>query len=339
VKKYTSWLLRLIGPAILVYFLLTTDINKIVDNLRDLNWAPFLLSLALYPVFVVVKAWRWNMLMRELGMQAPPLGYSMILYMIGLFLGSATPGQSGDFIKAWYLRERGQPLAPALFSILLDRLFDFLIMALLSLLGLIAFLHLFPQQLQAPVEIATIGFALVIALMIPALMARRPRDWMMNLALRLSPRRVRPALERWRGQFASLDMRPTLMGNLLLATLGSATSTMARLWLLFRAFNIIIPIPALVSSMALISIIQALPISFSGVGVRDAILIAVLASYGYTRDQALSLSVLFLLINVEHILIGFLVSLRYPLGQTPPDASGAEMAELASGSEVRSPRG
>jgi len=265
-----------------------------------------------------VKAWRWNMLMRELCMQAPSLGYSMILYMIGLFWGSATPGQSGDFIKAWYLRERGQPLASGLFSILLDRLFDFLIMALLSLLGLIAFLHLFPEPLQAPIASATICFALAITLSIPALMARRPRDWLMARALRLAPRRAHAALGRWRDQFAGLDIRPGLMGSLLLATLCSATVTMVRLWLLFRALDITgVPIPALVSSMALIAILQALPISFSGVGVRDAVLIAVLASYGYGPDKALSLSALFLLVNMEHILIGFLVSLRYPLGSAP----------------------
>jgi uncharacterized protein (TIRG00374 family) len=324
-NKYIRWLIRLIGPAILIYFLLTTDINEIVSNLSDLRWGPFLLSLALYPVFVAVKAWRWNMIMDELGMQAPSLLYSMILYMIGLFLGSATPGQSGDFIKAWYLQERGQPLAPSLFSILLDRLFDFLIMALLSLLGLIAFLHLFPPQLQRPIAITTVGFALAIALLIPALMARRPRDWLMNRALRLTPRRARPPLERWRDQFSGLDIRPALMGKLLLATVCSATSTMVRLWLLFLALDLTnIPIAALVSSMALISILQALPISFSGVGVRDAILIAVLASYGYEPDKALSLSALFLLVNLEHLLIGFLVSLRYPLGSAPKNDSLVE---------------
>src|SRR4029450_1715915 len=244
------------------------DINAIARNLRDLRWAPFLLSLALYPVFVAVKAWRWNLLMRNLNMQAPPLGYSMILYMIGLFLGSATPGQSGDFIKAWYLRELGQPLAPGLFSILLDRLFDFLIMALLSLLGLIAFLHLFPQPLQRPIEVLTIGFAVAIGLMIPALMARRPRDWLLLQIVRLAPGRVRAAIERGRSQIAALDMRPALLGTLLLATLCSARSTMVLLWLLFRALDMAIPILVLVCSMALISNLQSLPISVSGVGIR-----------------------------------------------------------------------
>lgn len=323
--RYTRWLPRLIGPAILAYFLLTTDINKILVNLRGLRWAPVLLSLALYPIFVAVKAWRWNLLVRNLDMQAPPLGYSMILYMIGLFLGGATPGQAGDFIKAWYLRERGQPLAPAFFSILLDRLFDVLVMALLSLPGLIVLLRLFPHEWQAPIELITIGFAAAIGLMIPALMARRPRDWLLRATIRLTPPRVRAPLEGWRSQFATLELRAGLMGSLLLATLCSVPATMVRLWLLFQALDITIPIGALVSSMALISILQSLPISFSGVGVRDAVLIAVLASYGYTRDQALALSALFLLINIENIALGFLISLRYPLGRSgPTDAAEAQ---------------
>jgi uncharacterized protein (TIRG00374 family) len=254
----------------------------------------------------------------------------MLLYMIGLFLGGATPGQSGDFLKAWYLRERGQPLAPVLFSILLDRLFDFLIMALLSLLGLIALLPRLPPRLQGPVQIATIGFAAAIALVIPALMARRPREWLMTSALPALPGRARAPLERWRGQFATLDLRPLVLGQLLAATLCSASSTMARLWLLFLALGISIPLPALVSSAALISILQVLPISFSGVGVRDAILIALLASYGYGQDQALALSALFLLLNLEHILIGFLVSLRYVPGRPAPAGLASPPAAAAN---------
>src|SRR4029077_2683921 len=262
--RYARWVPRLIGPAILVYFLLTTDIARIVGNLRVLHWAPLLLSLALYPVMVGIKTWRWTVVMRSLGIQAPPLGASMNLYMIGLFLGGATPGQSGDFVKAWYLRERGQPLAPALFSILLDRLFDFLVMAMLSLVGLNAFLDRFPERLRAPIQGASVGLAAATALMIPVLMARRPRNWLVRQALRLAPRRIRASLERWRSQLDRPDAGPTLLGSLLLATACSAASTIARLWLLFSALDVGIPLPALVSSVALISVIQVLPISFAG---------------------------------------------------------------------------
>jgi len=320
------WLPRLIGPALLAYFLLITDLERLLVNLRGLTWWPLLLSLALYPIFLALKAWRWNLLLRNLNLEAPPLGYSMRLYMIGLFLGGATPGQSGDFIKAWYLRERGQPLAPALFSILLDRLFDLLVMALLSLPGVILFLPLLPPQFRAPVAVLTLGFAGAIALSIPALLARRPRDWLLTRTLRSTPRRVRAVLESWPRQFARLDLRPRLLAALLFATLCSVPATMLRLWLLFRALNMVIPLPALVSCMALVSVLQSLPISISGVGVRDAVLIGVLGGYGYGRGEALALSALMLLLNIENILLGFVASLRYPLGQRA--ASAAPAAEV-----------
>lgn len=327
-NKYTRWLLRLIGPALLIFFLWKSDLRSIIANFGSLRIAPLALSLALYPLFIAVKSWRWNLIMRELGMQEPPLGYSMALYMIGLFLGGATPGQSGDFIKAWYLRERGQPLAPALFSILLDRLFDFLIMALLGLVGLVAFLDVLPP----PLQIAAVAFAAAIILLTPLLMARRPRDWLMTRIVPLAPQRVRALIERWRDQFAGLSLRPALLAKLLLASAGSASSTILRIYLLFLALGLVnVPALAVVASTALISILQALPISVAGVGVRDAILIPVLARYHYAPEQALSLSALFLLLNVEHMLLGFLVSLRYPLGQAPPPDALAAAAQPGDG--------
>jgi uncharacterized protein (TIRG00374 family) len=329
-NKYLRWAIRLIGPALLIVFLRRSDFGQIVASLRGIVLWPLLLSLLLMPVFVAVKAWRWNLLMRELGMQPPSLGYSMALYTIGLFLGGTTPGQSGDFVKGWYLRDRGQPLAPALFSIVLDRLFDFLVMAVLALLALLDLLSAFRAEQQGVIQVATVAFAVLIILLTPALMARGPREWLISLLLPLAPTRARAALERWRDQFAGLTLRPGLFASIMVATIGSAVSTMVRIYLLFLALSLAnVPILAIISSTALIAILQALPISFSGIGVRDAILIAVLGRYGYQPEQALALSALYLLVNLEHILVGFLVSLRYPLGSTPP-VEGVPSTEIAN---------
>jgi uncharacterized protein (TIRG00374 family) len=318
-NKYLRWALRLIGPALLVVFLWRSDFGQILASLREIALWPLLLSLALMPLFVAVKAWRWNLLMQELNIQPPSLGHSMALYTIGLFLGGTTPGQSGDFVKAWYLREQGRPLAPALFSIVLDRLFDFLAMALLALLALVELLGAFRPEQRGAIQAATIAFAALIILLTPALMARGPREWLMNRALRLAPGRLRGVVERWRDQFASLSLRPGLLASVALATIVSAASTMLRIYLLFLSLGLTnVPLLAIISSTALIAILQALPISFAGIGVRDAVLIAVLERYGSTAEQALALSALFLLLNIEHIIAGFLVSLRYPLGSAPP---------------------
>jgi len=120
VKHSLRWLLRLIGPALLIFFLWRSDPAALVAALVGIDPGPALLSLALMPVFIWVKAWRWSIIVREQGHAPPPLNDLAALYAIGLYAGGITPGQSGDFIKAWYLRERGVPLAPGLLSIVLE---------------------------------------------------------------------------------------------------------------------------------------------------------------------------------------------------------------------------
>ena len=317
-RRLARWWPRLLGPAILGYFLATTDVGQIVAILRSARWTPVLLSLALYPIFVLLKTWRWGLLIRSLSGRAPPLGTLMIMYMIGLFLGGATPGQAGDFLKAWYLRDRGHSLTSALFSILLDRLFDFLIMGWVTLLGLSAVLGYFPPHLQSPIRIVVIAGAAAFTLGLPALLARGSRDRLVTLAIRLLPARWAAALERGRGEWSGLRLQPALLARLLIATLGSLASTIVRLWLLFRAVDVTVPAAALVAAIGLIAILQAAPISFAGVGVRDAVLIAVLGAFGYGAERALALSALFLLLNIEHMIIGFGVFLSHRSPQSGP---------------------
>ena len=123
------------------------------------------------------------------------------------------------------------------------------------------------------------------------------------------------ALTRWNNQFTSLALHPRLLLTLAGTSLVSAFFTFFRLWLLFIALDVYVPLYLAVGSSALIAVLQVLPISIAGVGVRDAVLIATLAPLGYSQEQALGISALFLLITLEHILVGFIVSLWYPLGQ------------------------
>ena len=331
-NRRARWLTRLLGPAVLAYFLLTTDLHRIGAHLRDVRWTPLVLSMALFPLLAVTKAWRWTMLIRALRMAVPSVGHATLLFMVGQFAGGATPGQSGDFVRAWYLRERGSPLASALFSILLDRMFDFLVLALVALLGLVAFLDLFPPALRPPIAAATFGFAAAMALAIPALMARRPRRWIIAGARWLAPVGARERMARWQEQLDALDVRGSLVAAVLIATVAATGVAMVRLWLLYRALDVTVPVAVLVSSSALISILQALPISVSGMGVRDVVLVAVLARYGYGAERAIALSALFLVLVVEQMIIGFLVSMRHPLGAV---ARGAALAKTSSAEEPR----
>jgi len=149
------------------------------------------------------------------------------------------------------------------------------------------------------------------------LTARKPRSWLLTTILpRLAPR-LRARLDRWNEQMHSLTLTTGLIGIVGGATFISASFTFLRIWLLFLALDLsAVPLLVVVGATALISVLQVLPISFGGVGIRDVVLFAILSAYGYTQEQALTLSVLFLLINIEHLLIGFIVSFWFPLGRS-----------------------
>jgi uncharacterized protein (TIRG00374 family) len=233
---------------------------------------------------------------------------------VGLFYGATTPGQAGDLLKAVYLRDRGEPLAPAMLSVVLDRLFDLLIMAGLATLGIFALGQLLPSRELQTGLVALMGLGL--GGLTTVLVARRPREWALTAALpRVAPR-LTATLNRWNAQLRGLTLRPALLTELSLLSLVSAGFTFLRLWLLFLALGLDrVPLYVVIGASALIAVLQVLPISIAGLGVRDAVLIAILLPYGYSAEQAITLSVLFLLLNLQHILVGFIVSFWYPLGK------------------------
>jgi glycosyltransferase 2 family protein len=313
-KSVLRWSLRLIGPLLFVLFLWRTDVNAIWSSLQDVVWLPVIISLALMPFFIVIKAWRWRIIMHELGLHPPEVSYLSKIYTVGLFLGGTTPGQSGDFAKALYLRDSSRPMSSLLFSIFIERLCDVAAMAVMALIGLAALAHTLNATMQATVQTATLITATIIFLMLPALLIKRSRDWGIRIARLFIPKRFKTPFDDITNKFAALDIKvkPALL--LLVATTGSAMSTAIRIALLFYAMELSrIPLSAVLGVTGQISLLQALPISISGIGIRDAVLIALLQSYDYSSAIAIALSGLFLLINVQHIIIGFIYSLRYPI--------------------------
>ncbi|MBX0329285.1 flippase-like domain-containing protein [Oscillochloris sp. ZM17-4] len=317
-KNYLPWLLRLLGPLLLIIFLSRSNLGELWRTMSGAALWPIALSLLLMPPFVIIKSWRWARILREMGLQID-MPTAVALYTVGLFYGATTPGQAGDLLKAVYLRDRGQPLAPAMLSVVLDRLFDLLVMAALAVLGIFALGQLLPSRGLQTALVVAMGLGLAVLTVL--LVAHAPRQWALTVALpRLAPS-LKASLDRWNSELGRLSLRPSLLAALGLASLGSAGFTFVRLWLLFLSLGLsAVPLYVVVGVSALIAVLQVLPISVGGMGVREVVLIPVLASYSYSAEQAITLSALFLLLNIEHIVVGFIVSFWYPLGAMQPGA-------------------
>jgi glycosyltransferase 2 family protein len=305
VTSRLSWLFKFIFVALFLYFLSRADLGAIMESLSSINPWSLAGSLLLLLPFVWAKAVRWGIILRSMGTEPPGNLRLCIYYTIGLFLGGVTPGQFGDIAKGWYIRNDQLPLQTAILSVVVDRICDMLIMALLGAIALLDFADLLPPQVLLTAQIGTV----VLALGSTVFISERMRRGVARLLDKTILRRIRVG-QLLDFQFSLLNRSlPLLLGLTVLSILFN----LLRGWLLFHALGIAVPLFSVFAVITLIAIFQVLPVSIAGFGVREGLLILALQPYGYGIDTALSLSLLLFLLNIQQIVIGFVVSLFYPV--------------------------
>ncbi|MGM0575508.1 MAG: lysylphosphatidylglycerol synthase transmembrane domain-containing protein [Myxococcota bacterium] len=291
------WALRLLGPAVLVVLLLTTDVRAIGDALAraDLRW--FAAAVGGWVAIALVKSWRWRTILASQGIVLP-MGRAARWYLAGLFLGGVSPGRLGELVKVAFVRDLGHPMGRALFGSVLDRLFDLVALPAVVVAGMAlhgaAFSH----------EIGVVGWAAVLALAGAVLLwkARRllvvPVRVLMPESLR---EQARLTLDDFFAEFGRLGWRDWALHGGVTATCWVLYA--AALYLLVLALDL--PLEPVYTGIAVLTaaLVGLLPITVSGVGTRDAVLAAFLARVGLGTADAIALSTLVLGVNVAVILV------------------------------------
>jgi uncharacterized protein (TIRG00374 family) len=300
--------LNLLGPALLIYFLATTDLRTLWSILVHTDPLLLILSIVLVVPFLILKGWRWQLILQAWRITINLLD-ATALYAVGIFLGNMTPGQAGDAVKAWYLRQRGESLTAGLASVFIDRLFDVGIMGLLAATGLYFFWDVLPGgKLLNVLTVVAMLLGVVAGLLVAA--NRRLRARLFSLTPRIISARINPAIVE------QMHLRPGQMVAIVAVTIAGLAFTFIRIYMLFLATDTAIPVGPFIALVATIALVGAT--SPGGVGTRDAVLIWVLSSLlslpsDEARARAIALSSLLLLLNVVNVIVGYLCSLRYPL--------------------------
>jgi glycosyltransferase 2 family protein len=272
------------------------------------GWA--LTAVALYFVGQVMSAYRWWLIGRSVGLEQPFPLY-VRFYFIGMFFmffGPSTLG--GDVVRSLYLAEgSGGRRARAFNSVIFDRLNGLVI---LVAIGAVSFL-LFPRYRALAPEFALMFYVTV------AFGSGLLLGWM--LAPRLA-RLLLPPEHRVR-RFIEVDLGPfwTDRGMLLKTSTVSFFFHLVQIvaqWLVSRALGLEVPISYIGVFHPLVSAIASIPISLSGIGLREGGYIYFLGKIGIDQPSAVAYGTLWFLVIVANSVIGGLVFL----------ASGARLPSL-----------
>jgi uncharacterized protein (TIRG00374 family) len=311
---------RIVRPAfallLTAYVLWHADPASVLDvaGRADVRWIGA--SVALVLIDRSLMAYRSVALLCTIAPAArPSLPALLRIFFVSSFAGSFLPASvGGDVVRAYSLARLQVPAAPAVASVLMDRLLGVVSIILVGAAGL---------AVARPGDIAStraIAIALVLAASVSiaaglVVFSEAAAGLAKTLALRLpfAPvRRIAGELTRATRAYGHHH------GALSLVLAGSLLVQIIRIlqaYSLGRALHIGAPLSTYFALIPLILLVMLLPVSINGIGPSQAAFVWFFGRAGVPGAEAFALSVLFVALGIVGNLPG---GLLYAIG--PPDA-------------------
>jgi uncharacterized protein (TIRG00374 family) len=303
-RRAVGMLLRIAGTvALMALTLRNVDWPRLLELLETVDWRWWGAALALGLVVQCLAAIRWAVLARPIGFNYP-LTVFIRRFFEGQFFSLCLPTSiGGDVVKAYRLASttRGRVLAGC--TVLADRL------AGLAALGVIAITALISNQASLSLlPTLLVGATLLAAVLLPASLIVGHLD---TLA------RFLPSNPGLQGVVAGLlpyQQRPTLIVSAitwsLLVQMGGAMVVDA----VGKSLGTDLPVSFWFAAVPLVALAMVLPISISGVGIREGGLAVLLAPYGVPTEKAVAIGLLWFLVTIVCGLVGGVMFLadRHP---------------------------
>lgn len=306
----------LIGIILFAFILLNIDVGKVLTHLSEANLSLIFLAIIVVFFITILKGIKWKLLVN-----AHELNFSTIdcikTFCIGFFLGVVTPGRIGDFSRAAYLKKKGNSFFQGISSIVFDRIIDIAILLVLSIVAVFVFAQFFHKDIIS-LPLLAIIFVIFIAVCIIALKKNLSRIFLKPLAF-LIPMQYKSLIKNSMDSFyngvAKAKQKKLLI--ILAAFIGIVT------WLLsiFGAFLVLIalniqqiPMLFVFVIVPIITLLEILPISFSGIGTRDAALVFLFSFFGASAEQAVAYSLIYLFSGYFFVaLLGAIFFMQNPI--------------------------
>lgn len=307
---WAGMLLRVaITAALLAVGLRSVEWSKILALFATVDWRWWLGGFAAGMIAQLIAAIRWAALARPIGF---PFSTGLFVWRFfeGVFFNLCLPGSiGGDLVKAYRLADSTHGRLLAGCTVLADRLTG------LSALGVLAGAAAIAKEWSLGLETTlAVGAALLVAVLIAIWLGVGSLDRLIELFPQ------QHAARQFIAQLLPYQVRPSLMTKAVAWSLLVQAGGAVAVALIARGIGVSLPISIWFAVVPLIALAMVLPISISGVGVREGGLAFLLAPSGVPAEQAVAIGLLWFLSSIVTGLLGGLLFLidRNPV--QPPNA-------------------
>jgi len=311
VKKFVV----LFGLIIFVFILSSINLESVLEILSLIRLDFFIISFLLLFVILLLKGVKWKLILKSQNTEINLLN-SVKYFLIGFFFSSFTPGRIGDITRATYLA-RSSSLALALSSVVLDRVIDIVLLVIFASLASIAFFFTYNLTVL-PFEILILTGILIFAMIFLLFKEKYLRIILRPAFNLLVPENFKKKIKIGFSDFF-LSVKLVLKNKfefLLAIVIGIVVWIISIVFTYYLALsiNLNIPFEFMFLLYPIITLGDILPISVSGLGTREAIIIFLFSFISFTPEHAVSFSILLFLVGYVLVaIIGYLLFLSEPI--------------------------
>ncbi len=302
-RRIYRLVIQLVGPVLLVFVLLhLQDVGAVLDALSWSDGVPLMAAMLLNALNYYFKVLRWDVLLAARGYSYSRLR-AWTSFLSSGYVGLLTPGRVGDLLRTQYLRhDLGMPYAEGIALLAIDRLCDLYVLLAFAGVG-IAF---FGPALTGDLAVVTWAGVSVMALGPLLLFVPGLTRWFAAFIYRKMPGEP---------DFAGFDrflagLKHQRLHHIVRAVFWTVLAFCINYmqgYLLAGALDLHLGVFDVVCLLAVASLLGLLPISVSGLGVRELFFSLAFPLLGYSAEVGVIYGLgVFLVIYVATVIMGFI---------------------------------
>jgi uncharacterized protein (TIRG00374 family) len=294
IKKWQFWLGVFISILFIWLALRGLKLNEFWSTVKQANFIWLLPAIGVYFIGVWIRAWRWHYLLKPI--KEIPTRKIFPITTIGYMGNNIYPARAGEVLRAVILkRKEGVPVSASLATIIVERIFDGVVMLAFVFVNLSELAKLtsasgFVGNIQ---QVAIIGTGVFLGALIIFLLAAMFPQVTAKFGLwfieRLTPQRFHAKLIHISNKF--LDGLASLRSplNVLMVFVTSVIIWLletGKYWFVMHAFDFQVSFFALMLMNGIVNLATTIPSAPGYIGTFDAPGIAVLTAYGVSQATA-----------------------------------------------------
>lgn len=277
-----------VSLALLAYLVSTTGLDALVRRIRAGDPLLFAAAVLLYGGMIVLSVWRWRLLLQAQGFPASMRDLSAS-YLVATFFNNFLPSNiGGDVIRVRDGSRLTGSTTTSLAVVAIDRILG---LGALWVLAVSAFvLGGPPVRLLAGARVVLLGLGLVFTIVAYVFFRPGTAGRLMSASrldrfmfLREKFEQVQGAVHVYRQQMAAVWMA-------FAASLALQTLVIWYFYAVAHALRIPLPLSACFLMVPLCTLVQTVPVSFNGWGVRESLFVIYFTQIGLPKDSALAFS-------------------------------------------------